>query len=1172
MKAETKAAEHVRMGIRLQTQGRLDEAFSCYQKALELNPDCAEAFNNIGNVFKERGKVDQALALYHKSVRMKPSFAEGHGNIGSILNDQGRFAEAIPYYQKAIKLKPELDQAVNTLVFLLKHTCAWQELEHAEKQLDDLTHRALESGMKTAESPFVSLMRHPDPVRNIAVARLHASDIATRASDADIRFSFDNRGTAKKKLIIGYLSYDFRDHPVGHQMVSLFGCHHRDEFEAFCYSHGEDDGSYYRRRIKTDCDRFIDIRRISDEDAARRIHEDQVDILVDLTGYMKGNRLAICALRPAPVQVSYLGFPGSTGASWFDYIITDRIVTPEEHAAFYSEKFVYMPHGYMVSDHAGIVSHKAWSRPDVGLPEEGIVFCSFNQGYKIEAVLFDIWMRILRQIPGSLLWLMKNEAAAENLRQAARARHVNPGRLLFAERLPAKADHLARVNLADLALDTRIYNGHATTNDMLRAGVPVITLQGAHFASRTSSSFLASMGLSELITHSIEEYENLAIRLATHPDELQATREKLEKNRLTGPLFDTPRFVRNLEIAYQEMWKLFLSGEGPRPIKVTEPPGMRVGRPSPENAWGFYHMGIELRKQGRSDEAMTCFQKAVEMKPNFPDAYIHMGNIVQAQNRSDEAISYYEHALRLDPDSAMAWNNMGNLIRRQGRLNEASRHYHQAIRLNPDFAGAYNNLGTVCLCQGKPDEAISHYRNALRLQPEMTRICPNLLLQLQQVCDWREMAPLAEKVDALTRAALDKGMKPDEMPFVNIIRHADPRLNFAVARSYASDIAKRASELKIRFSHKRRKPRMSRIRIGYLSNDFCHHATAHLMLSLFGLHHRDEFEVCGYSYGKDDGSLYRKRIKGDCDRFVDLHGLSHGDAAAAIYEDQVDILVDLKGHTTGSRLDICALRPAPVQVTWLGFPGTTGADFFDHIITDRIVTPRGHARWYSEKLLFMPHCYQVNDHAQPISEKEWKRADFGLPDKGFLFCSFTTAYKIEPGVFDVWMRMLHHIPGSVLWLLSRNASMERNLRREAESRGVSPDRLIFSGELPKDQHLARCRLADLALDTWIVNGHTSTSDALWAGVPVITLQGTHFASRVSASILRSVGLPDLITQTPDEYEDLGVWLAESAEELQGIRRRLAKNRLTQPLFDTPRFVKNLERAYKVACDFRQSRS
>jgi protein O-GlcNAc transferase len=407
------------------------------------------------------------------------------------------------------------------------------------------------------------------------------------------------------------------------------------------------------------------------------------------------------------------------------------------------------------------------------------------------------------------------------------------------------------------------------------------------------------------------------------------------------------------------------------------------------------------------------------------------------------------------------------------------------------------------------------------------------------------------------------------MPFLTFSLSDDPAYNYRVAKSWSDEISTQVrdwaeqSQTAVSASVSNQRQKKSRIIIGYLSADFKNHATAHLMLSLFGIHDRSGFKIIAFSYGNNDHSGYRKKIERDCDEFIDLYSLNDTAAARAINNAEVDILVEMKGYTDGNRLAICAHRPAPIQVAWLGFPGTTGADFLDYIITDPIVTPMAHARHFSEKFVYMPHTYQVNDCHQKIAAANFSRQEFGLPQAGFIFCSFNEPYKIEPEMFEVWMNVLNKVPGSILWLLKKDRATEQNLKNEAGLRGVAAQRLIFADKLSKDRHLARLQLADLYLDTRIVNGHTTTSDALWAGVPVLTLQGKHFASRVSASLLTAVGLPELITSRLSDYEELTVHLATDPDKLMRIQEKLAQNRLTEPLFDTAKFTENLEKAYKM---------
>lgn len=352
------------------------------------------------------------------------------------------------------------------------------------------------------------------------------------------------------------------------------------------------------------------------------------------------------------------------------------------------------------------------------------------------------------------------------------------------------------------------------------------------------------------------------------------------------------------------------------------------------------------------------------------------------------------------------------------------------------------------------------------------------------------------------------------------------------------------------------------IRIGYLSNTFSNHPGSHLISGLFRLHDRAEFEIFCFSYGKNDQSYYRKRAEQESDQFLDISLMDDALVAELIRQHQIDILVDLRGFTHANRLSINAFRPAPVHVIYLGYPGTTGADFIDYIIADKVVIPESHARYFSEKIVYMPDCYQVNDNTQKISERLFQRGQFNIPDDVFAFCSFCTHYKIEPIMFDCWARILKRVPQSVLCLVEGSKGAQKNLRNAIVDRGVDENRLLFMEKMTKEEHLARLRLFDLSLDTRLVNGHTTTSDALWAGIPVMTINGGHFSSRVSASILKAIGLTELIANDIGEYEELAVDIANSPEHLQVLKKKVEKNRLTTPLFDTPRFTRNLERAYR----------
>jgi protein O-GlcNAc transferase len=609
----------------------------------------------------------------------------------------------------------------------------------------------------------------------------------------------------------------------------------------------------------------------------------------------------------------------------------------------------------------------------------------------------------------------------------------------------------------------------------------------------------------------------------------------------------------------------------------------------------FYNQANILEKQDRFDEAITCLKHCIQFKPDWAEAHNNLGNLSKQLGFIDDAIFYCQKAIQIKPELDEAHINLGNTFKDQGDFGKAINCYQKALqirptnaaahlnlgvtyaeadhtagaiecfqkatRLNPQFAEAHNYMGVILAEKDRRDEAIDCFQKAIATNPDYAEAYSYLIHQLQHTCDWQRMSCFSERLDILIQRATDKAQSIIQPPFICMARNSDPVMNLTVAKTWSRKIEQPLQNVKALFAFESRRQKKPKLTIGYLSCDFHDHATAHLMRSLFGHHDREKFKVHCYSYGPDDKSRYRNQIIKESDQFIDIRGDSHIDAARRIYADAVDILVDLKGHTRGARLGILACRPAPVQVHYLGYPGTTGADFIDYLITDRIVTPEGHDAYYSEKLVYLPGCYQVNDDQQEIAAQNLTRKELGLPNKSFVFSSFNFPYKIDPVIFDCWVQILQQVPNGVLWLFGHNENAICNLRREAANRGVEPDRLVFAQKMEKAEHLSRLKSADLALDTRIVNGHTTTSDALWAGVPVITLQGSHFASRVSSSLLHAVGLPELVTDSLTEYEKLAVQLASQPSRLNALRQKLNINRLKKPLFDTARFVKNLEFAY-----------
>lgn len=551
--------------------GETIQAIKYLTKTIELDSDYAEAYNNLGNAYCFLGKHDEAIEAYSKALALNPNIPAIHKNLAELLVEVGRREDAITFYKQALTLEPQDYVAASALSNQMQYLCEWNGIEQLYEKLDKLVLIKAKDRNVYLGSPFPAISRTDDLEQNFLVAKAASRNTVDLLPKLNKPFTFSKKKRLNERLTIGYLSNDFHDHATMHLMLGVLREHDKGKVRVKCYSYGEDDHSDYRKKVVQFSDEFVDISKLDNLAAAKRINSDGVDILIDLKGYTKDNRLAICAYKPAPIQATYLGFPGTSGADFFDYIITDKVVTPESHESYYSEKFAYMPDTYQPNDDQQIISDKLVSRPDFNLPEDGFVFCSFNQSYKIEPVFFDIWMRLLQQVEHSVLWLLvDNETAVNNLKHEAEKRDVDSERLVFAEKLP-KELHLARIGLADLVLDTRIYNGHTTTADALWAGVPVVTMQGHHFASRVSSSLLQAIGLSELVTKDLDSYESLVLRIASSPNELEEIREKLHQNRNTAPLFDTVRFTRNLEAAYGMMWQRYVDGKKPDHFEVMIP-------------------------------------------------------------------------------------------------------------------------------------------------------------------------------------------------------------------------------------------------------------------------------------------------------------------------------------------------------------------------------------------------------------------------------------------------------------------------------------------------------------------------------------------------------------------------------------------------------------------------
>jgi predicted O-linked N-acetylglucosamine transferase (SPINDLY family) len=571
----------------------------------------------------------------------------------------------------------------------------------------------------------------------------------------------------------------------------------------------------------------------------------------------------------------------------------------------------------------------------------------------------------------------------------------------------------------------------------------------------------------------------------------------------------------------------------------------------PNSAEIWNNRGSNLCAMNLPDRALEAFDRAIAIAPTFFEAIYNRGKTLNDTGQLEAALASYDKCLELQPRYVPALNNRGNLLEKLERNEEALTSYNKCLAAAPTFATAWKNAGIVLIKLRRYEEAAKALGRALELDPAQDAI-GHLIYARQQLCDWDDLpALISQLVDGVQKGTVTA------IPFVLLGATDSAELQLGYARDYVAKKyapAGRTLWRGERYAHER-------IRIAYLSADFREHATAYLTAGLFERHDRTKFETIAISFSPYRPDEAQQRIRNAFEKFIDVCNMSDGEVANLIRELEVDIAVDLMCLTQHHRLGILAFRPAPIQVNFLGYPGTVGAPYIDYIIADRVVIPAADQQFYSEKVVYLPDTYQPNDDRRVCPALGMARADHGLPEHGFVFCSFNNTFKITPMIFDIWMRLLRQVDGSILWLLEGDALVTQNLGREAERRGVAASRLIFAKRVGLEHHLARHRLADLFLDTLPYNAHTTASDALWMGLPVLTCPGRTFAGRVAASLLSAAGLEELIASSLADYEAMALKLARDGPLLDSLRERVESSRRDGRLFDTVLYTRQIESAY-----------
>ena len=662
----------------------------------------------------------------------------------------------------------------------------------------------------------------------------------------------------------------------------------------------------------------------------------------------------------------------------------------------------------------------------------------------------------------------------------------------------------------------------------------------------------------KLFSEALESYENAILLNPTYSDAYNNKGNILEE--LNRPIEALECYAKAITIKPNYAEALYNAGSLLQKLgkhKESLEHYNKAIASNPRLIGAHINKGNLLRILSRHEDALASYRNAISQNQNSADAYNNIGATLKELKRHKDALNAYQSALEISPRSVETYCNVGNLLQAMGLVEAALEYYDIAIGLNPNHADAHNGKSGALKELKRHEEALSSLRVAAKLDPKSRFVYSNLVSLDSYVCDWEN---LSKDYSTLKEQINDENELSD--PFCLLPIADDPLLHKKSAELYIQNIAPSINTLSL--ANVEKNFQRKKIHIGYFSSDFHNHATAHLISKLFECHNKEQFELTAFSFGpviNDDTNI---RIRKAFDNFLHVDDKSDQEIAEISRNMKIDIAIDLKGFTKHNRIGIFSYRAAPIQINYLGYPGTLGSNYIDYIIADESLITPDTREYYLEHVIFLPNSYQVNDDSRLIDNKKFERIFFDLPEKAFVFCCFNNNYKITDTHFQSWVRILKNVDESVIWLLEDNQLAAANLRNAAKKYGLDPNRLIFTGRLPPAEHLARHCLADLFLDTYPCNAHTTCSDALWSGLPVLTLAGKTFASRVGASLLNAIDMPELITFSPEEYEQRAINIATNNKAIHDLKKKLSSNRISSSLFNTNLFTHLFENALREA--------
>jgi predicted O-linked N-acetylglucosamine transferase (SPINDLY family) len=1082
-----------------QTSDVVSQAKASFQALLQANPDSLPVLFNLGKLCLEEECLEEACNYFAQVLQIHPAHADTWFYLGIICRLRGQITEAGAFSHRAYELNP-------------KHAAA-----HAQAIL------------------CMSLLSHFTEKQIFAE---HLRWANTHALFKNIPTQYQNTLEPERKLKIGYLFENWYINSIADFFEPLLAHHNSDCFEIYCYAlSAKQDGTALRLAKYPVC--WRDVSTLNPAEIAVTIQRDAIDILVDLAGQTNHNNLLVLAKKPAPVQVAYLASPGTTGIAQVDYRFTDSWLDPPEYLPLASEELLHLSKGF-------ICYQPAKGSPEPELPPSQkhgyVTFGCINPLEKVSEAAIALWSQILLSVPQSKLLLidpaLQELEVCEQYYGRFEQQGISRERLILLNR---QAKHFSIYNDIDIALDTLPSSGMASTCNALWMGIPVVTLAGNLRSGRVGASILKAAGLPDLITSSSESYIQKAIELAGNPELLIALRLQLREELLASLLCNTKGFTQEIETTYRRIWQRWCAqGEMhqiSRPnnhrlvsieYQLVSPARAAQWRTlstfcTPDYADLYLNLGLMWCHLGKPSEAEHYFRCAVQSQPNFPEAWSNLGMSLFAEGRIEEAIESSQKALQWKPDFEIVYQNLGKELSALYRYPEALAYLQKSIALNPKSSKSYQEIGQIYQLQGRAAEAVAYYRQSAVLEPNEldAQIGLSWIMHYVPECSPQECFEQLKRCGQV---------------------HSE---NVAPPVPHTND------------SNPSRK-----LRVGYLSPDLHAHSVASFFEPLLSMHNGEVIETFCYAeeFAPDEVTERLQRI---ANHWRSTCGLSDEAVSHMVRADQIDILVDLAGYTKHSRIRVLAYQPAPVQVTYLGYPNTTGMPQIDYRMVDAWTDPPSQPSLCTETLVRLENgflCYQ------PPTDTPENGAPPALVRGYVTFGSFNVLSKLSVPAAHLWAQILNSVPNSRLFLKSQafiQPSAQKYWKSFFEKEGIHPNRLDLLGWC-KDRatHLLLYNRLDIALDPFPYNGTTTTCEALWMGVPVITLAGGSHVSRVGVSLLSTLQLEELIAHSEQEYLEIAVQLAQDHERLTLFRETIRPWMSVSPLCDSEAFAHKVEAAYR----------